>query len=184
MLAFLLALVLLASPAYAGEFALGPSGQEQVVAANMLKPDAGWAISSYDASQCIQANFDETTVSWDDDVACSSENAKIWTAKGVTLTALRVLVTDELASGSNGSCEFRLTTSSGSSAITGSVLDVGPGSGAAMSEGSVFEARFNHRLAAGAAFEVEFKNGSLCGAGSSCTCADLGLQMLSIWGRY
>ena len=63
------ALMLLSPVAYAGEFALGPSGQEQVVAANMLNPDAGWSIASYDASQCIQANFDETTVIWDDDVA-------------------------------------------------------------------------------------------------------------------
>tara|TARA_Y100000996_G_scaffold165148_1_gene128298 strand:- start:659 stop:1213 length:555 start_codon:yes stop_codon:yes gene_type:complete len=184
MVAFLLALVLFASPAYAGEFALGPSGQEQVVAANMLKPDAGWSIASYDASQCLQVNFDETTVSWDDDVACNSQNAKLWTAKGVTLTALRVLVTDELGAGSNGSCEFRLTTSDGSSAIAGSVLDVGPGSSAEMSEGTFYEARFNHRLAAGAAFEIEFRNGSLCGAGSSCVCADFGNQMMSVWGRY
>lgn len=182
MLAFLLALVLFASPVYAEEFALGPSGQERVVAANLLEPDAGWSIASYDASNCLQVNFD-ATVSWDDDIACNSANAQLWSAKGVWLTALRVLVTDELADTSNGSCEFRLTTSNGSSAITGSVLDAGPGSGNTMTEGTVYEVLFNHRLAAGDSFQIEARNGSEC-AGSSCVCADFGKQQLSVWGRY
>jgi len=177
------ALMLLSPVAYAGEFALGPSGQEQIVAANLLVPDGGWSIAAFDASNCLQVSH-STTNAWANDLACSDIKTQISSAKGVWLTALRVLVTDDLASGSNGSCEFRLTTSSGSSLIPGSVLEVGGGSGAAMSEGTVFEAKFIHRLAAGEAIQIEARNGSNCGAGSSCVCQDLGQQHMSIWGRF
>ena len=66
-------------------------------------------------------NF-STTRSWSDNVGCGAPAAQVWTSKGVCLTALRVLVTDALADTSDGSCEFRLTTSAGTSAISG----VGP----------------------------------------------------------
>ena len=180
----IIARMLIASAAHAtGEFALGPSGQERIVAANLLVPDAGWSSATYDAANCLQTSFD-THTAWGNDIACTDVKAELWSAKGVWLTALRVLVTDELADTSNGSCEFRLTTSNGSSPIAGSVLDVGPGSGNTMSEGTVYEVKFNHRLAAGDTFEIEARNGSLCGAGSSCVCADFGDQQMSIWGRY
>lgn len=175
--------LLLASVSYADEFALGPSGQERVVASNLLEPDAGWSIASYDASNCLQVSFDATT-SWNDDVACNIAGAELWSAKGVWLTALRVVVTTALADSSTGACEFRLTTSDGTSAISGAVLNAGPGSGAAMAVGTVYEVGFNHRLPAGTAFEIEVRNGDQCGAGSSCVCENFGDQQLSVWGRF
>jgi hypothetical protein len=179
-----IALMLIASAAHANsEFVLGPSGQERVVASNLLVPDFGWSIASFDASNCLQVSH-STTPAWANDIACNDVRAHLWSGKGVFLTALRIVVTDELADTSNGSCEFRLTTSNGSSAISGSVLDVGPGSGNTMSEGTVYEVKFNHRLAAGDTFQIEARNGSLCGAGSSCVCADFGDQQMSIWGVF
>ena len=179
----IIALMLIASAAHAtGEFALGPSGQERIVAENLLVPDAGWSIASFDASNCLQISH-STTNAWANDIACNDVKAQLWSGKGVFLTALRILVTDELGASSNGSCEFRLTTSDGSSAIAGSVLDAGPGSGNALAEGTVLEVLFNHRLAAGSTFQIEARNGSECGAGSSCVCADFGNQQMSIWGR-
>ena len=53
MRALFVALLLLAAPSYAEEFALGPSGQERIVAYNVLVPDGGWSIASYDASNCL-----------------------------------------------------------------------------------------------------------------------------------
>lgn len=175
--------MLLAPVAYGGEFALGPSGQERIVASNLLEPDSGWNIASYDATNCLQVSFDATT-SWNDDVACNIAGAELWSAKGVWLTALRIVVTTPLGSVSTGACEFRLTTSDGTSAISGAVLNAGPGSGAVMEVGTVYEVGFNHRLPAGTAFEIEVRNGDQCGFGSSCLCSGFGKQQLSIWGRY
>lgn len=177
------ALLLFALPVNAGEFALGPSGRERIVAANLLVPDAGWSIASFDASNCLQVSH-STTNAWANDIACNDVKAQLWSGKGVFLTALRIVVTDELADDSNGSCEFRLTTSDGGSAIAGSVLDAGGGSGSALAEGTVLEVLFNHRLAAGSTFQIEARNGSECGAGSSCVCADFGNQQMSIWGVF
>ena len=179
----LVALVgMFALPALAGEFALGPSGQERIVAADLIDPDAGWTDASYDATNCMGVHF-STTRSWSDNVGCGAPAAQVWTAKGVWLTAIRVLVTDALADTSDGSCEFRLTTSAGTSAISGTVLDAGPGSGNAMAEGTVYEVKFNHRLAAGSSFQIEARNGSQC-ASETCECGDFGDQHVSVWGRY
>ena len=178
------ALMLLSPVAYAGEFALGPSGQERVIASSMLEPDAGWSIGSYDASNCLGIEFEQTT-SWNDDVACSSAEAELWTAKGVWLTGLRVVVATALADDSTGACEFRLTTSNGGSAISGAVLNAGPGDSTAMTVGTVYEVSFPaHRLAAGSSFEIEVKNGDQCGDSGSCVCETFGKQHLSVWGRY
>lgn len=179
----ILILMLLAQAAYGGEFALGPSGQERVVASNLLEPDAGWSQAGYNATNCLQVSFDAKT-SWSNDTLCSNANAKLWSAKGAWLTALRVVVTTALADSSTGACEFRLTTSDGTSAITGAVLNAGPGSGSAMAVGTVYEVGFNYRLPAGTSFEIEVQNGDQCGAGSSCVCENFGNQQLSVWGRY
>lgn len=183
MRALFVALLLLAAPTYAEEFALGPSGQERIVAASMLEPDAGWSAASYDATQCLGVNFEQTT-SWNDDVACNSVEAELWTAKGVWLTGLRVVVAAALADDSTGACEFRLTTSNGTSAISGAVLNAGPGDSTAMAVGTVYEVAFLHRLAAGSSFEIEVKNGDQCGDSGSCVCETFGKQHLSVWGRY
>ena len=84
----LVALVVMFAPALAGEFALGPSGQERIVAADLIDPDAGWTGASYDATNCMGVNF-STTRSWSDNVGCGAPAAQVWTAKGVWLTALR-----------------------------------------------------------------------------------------------
>lgn len=179
----IIALVLIASTAHAtGEFALGPSGQERIVAADLIDPDAGWSQANYEATNCMGVHF-STARSWSDNVGCGAPAAQVWTSKGVWLTALRVLVTDALADTSDGSCEFRLTTSAGTSAISATVLDAGPGSGNAMAEGTVYEVKFNHRLAAGSSFQIEARNGSECASGS-CACGDFGDQHVSVWGRY
>ena len=179
----IIALMLIASAAHAtGEFALGPSGQERIVAADLIDPDAGWSDADYGEGNCLGVNF-STTRSWSDNSGCGATAAQLWTSKGVWLTALRVLVTDGLADTSDGSCEFRLTTSAGTSAISGTVLDAGPGSGNAMAEGTVYEVLFNHRLAAGSSFQIEVRNGSQCASGS-CACGDFGDQHVSVWGRY
>jgi hypothetical protein len=185
MLAFLLALVLFASPVYAGEFALGPSGQERMLASAYLMPDAGWSIASYDASNCLQVAYGANYGAWADDIACSSEAASLVYAKGVWLTALRVVVTTALADDSTGACEFRLTTSNGGSAISGALLNAGPGDSTAMAVGTVYEVSFPpYRLAAGSSFEVEVRNGDRCGDSGSCACETFGNQQISVWGRY
>lgn len=182
MRAILAALVLIAWPVHAGEVALGPAGQEQLVAHNLLEPKSTWSGATYDQTRCLQVNFDQTT-SWDDIVACNSLNSTLWAAKGGWLTGIRVLIASNQVA-ATGSCEFHLTTNDGVDEIAGSILDVGAGSGSPLQIGTVYEARFNHRLEAGSAFQIEVRNGSQCEAGTGCLCQNLGKQQFSIWGRF
>ena len=182
MKAIILALMLIAWPVQAVEFAFGPSGQEQVISHNMINPAASWSGDDHALTRCIHPNF-QATNEWAVTGNCTEGAADLISAKGVWLTAVRLLVTTELANTSTGSCEFRLTTDDGSTVIAGSTLDAGPGSGNVMAEGTVYEATFNHRLAAGEDFQIQVRNGDQC-ANGTCLCETFDDQQLSIWGRF
>ncbi len=183
-LILILALLVPASVADAGEFALGPSGQEQMLESAFLQPDAGWSAASYDATNCLQVAFGANYGAWSDDIACNLEAAAIVYAKGVWLTRMSVVVNTALLSTSTGSCTFRLTTADGATAISGSEFTVGPGSGNAMDAGTVYTSTFNYRLPAGTDVQLEAKNGDQCGAGASCVCETMGDQTFTLWGRF
>ena len=179
----IIALLLIASAAHgSGEFALGPSGQERIVASSIIEPDADWSEATFNGTNCIETRFG-STVSWDSTISCLNQNAENMSFKGLWLTSMRLLVTTELAASSTGACEFRVTRNNGGVAIS-DALEVGPGSGNTMDVGTVYEVRFNERLVAGQTFEIEARDGDECGAGAACACGNLGIQQLSVWGRY
>ena len=124
MKAVILALMLIAWPVQAGEFAFGPSGQEQMLESAYLQPDAGWSAAAYDATNCVQVAYGANAGAWSDDIACSSEAAAIVYAKGSWLTRMSVVVNNALLATSTGSCTFRLTTSDGATAVPGSEFTV------------------------------------------------------------
>jgi hypothetical protein len=183
-LILILALLVPASVADAGEFALGPSGQEQMLESAYLQPDAGWSAASYDSTNCVQVAYGANYGAWSDDIACSSEAAAIVYAKGVWLTRMSVVVNNALLATSTGSCTFRLTTSDGATAISGSEFTVGPGSGNTMDAGTIYTSTFNYRLPAGTDVQLEAKNGDQCGAGAACVCETMGDQTFTLWGRF
>ena len=185
-LILILALLLPASVADAGEFALGPSGQEQVLRSALLVPDSTWNNATYNATKCLQTEFGANFNTWSDDLLCNNAQnyPDMYFAKGVWLTRMSVVVTSALNAASTGSCAFRLVTDDGATVVSGSEVIVGPGSGNTMDIGTVYTSSFAYRLPAGESVQVEVKNGDQCGAGASCVCGTLDEQNISIWGRF
>ena len=180
------ALLLFASPAYAGESALGPNAQEQKLFSWVFSPDASFPGASYNVTKCLRL-FGSTTTKVNDEVACSSDSFGAFTlARDVVLTRFAAVRQTALsaadASFDQGGCDFILSTSDGSSQISASEIE-DPATDGTVSVGTISSASFQERIAAGTMVNILKKNGSHCGDGASCECdAEYGVSTLSVYG--
>ncbi len=180
------ALLLLASPAFAGEFVLGVNGVEQQLFSWVFDPGAGTVNSDYNTSECLKL-FGTTTTKIDAEVACSDDSFGAFTLpRDVVLTRLAVVrqtAIDDGTSGSDeGGCDFILATSDGATEIAASELE-SPAADGDVAVGTISSVSFQHRVTAGTMVNILHKNGSHCGDGTGCECdAEWGDNTLSVFG--
>ena len=186
MRALLLTLLLFASPAYAGESALGPNAQEQKLFSWVFSPDLSFPNAGYSTSECLRL-FGSTTTKVDDEVACSSDSFGAFTlARDVGLTRFAAGRQTELSAADTnfdkGGCDLILATSDGSSQISASEIE-DPASDGTVAVGTISSASFQERIAAGTMVNILKKNGSHCGDAASCECSgEYGVSTLSVYG--
>ena len=186
MRALLLTLLLFASPAYAGESALGPNAQEQKLFSWVFSPDLSFPNAGYSTSECLRL-FGSTTTKVDDEVACSSASFGAFTlARDVVLTRFAAVRQTELSAADTnfdkGGCDLILATSDGSSQISASEIE-DPASDGTVAVGTISSASFQERIAAGTMVNILKKNGSHCGDAASCECSgEYGVSTLSVYG--
>ncbi len=186
MLAFVLAVVLLASPAHAGESALGPNAQEQKLFSWVFSPNSSFNNASYSTSECLRL-FGETTTKIDDEVACSNDSFGAFTlARDVVLTRFAAVRQTALSAADTsvdkGGCDLILATSDGSSQISASEIE-DPATDGTVAVGTVSSASFQQRIAAGTMVNILKKNGSHCADAASCECSgEYGVSTLSVYG--
>ncbi len=175
MLAFLLALMLFASPVGAAENILGTTGNE----ARLWGDGIHRLLTNSDFRGDLQSAGTYTYASGSDcldmvsstnitaAVSCTGGANEIRrTPKDTTFTRLALVLGDAINGSSDFACKARLFAN-GSALADSEVVLAGE-----MSAGTTATASFSHRVPAGSQWSIQFANADGCSNGSSCTCGE------------